>query len=195
MKSDRTRQLPRVGAVPGQLKPGCLLTPQPSHNLTSPFLALLPFLYAPGRPAKPLLQQTWGPCCHLHSPGPLAGTHGDGKHHDMHKLAPLWGRSPSAATGQLRPCLSPPYSRFSAPTAPQGHPAGPPQAATKAISVLPSSPGRLPRHLPEISCGQRVAEVNAVAIMNALLVCLFSAEILSARRSDNNMLLSSFWIM
>lgn len=56
-------------------------------------------------------------------------------------------------------------------------------------------PGWLLRHLPEISCGQCVAEVNAVVIMNALLVCLFSAEILSARRSDNNMLLSSFWIM
>lgn len=56
-------------------------------------------------------------------------------------------------------------------------------------------PGWLLRHLPEISRGQCVAEVNAVVIMNALLVCLFSAEILSVRRSDNNMLLSSFWIM
>lgn len=55
--------------------------------------------------------------------------------------------------------------------------------------------GWLLRHLPEISCGHCVAEVNAVVIMNALLVCLFSTEILSARRSDNNMLLSSFWIM
>lgn len=49
--------------------------------------------------------------------------------------------------------------------------------------------------LPKMSCPRCEEEVSAAAIVNALLVCLFSAEILSLRRSDNNMLLSSFWIM
>lgn len=52
-----------------------------------------------------------------------------------------------------------------------------------------------PQHLPGISSGRGLAEVNVLVITSVLLVCLFSPEILSVRRSDNNMLLSSFWVM
>lgn len=142
---------------------------------------------------EPQLQQTYGPHFHPHGLGPLTSTCQDG-HIVIHWSQCRGGRSPPAAISQSGHAPLPHTARFW-PWLPLGTPSCSLSGSDKGNYLTAELSGWLLRHLPEISCGQCVAEVNAVVIMNALLVCLFSAEILSARRSDNNMLLSSFWIM
>lgn len=103
MKRSRTPQVPKVGAIPGQLRPGCLLL------LPSPRTSLCPLFSSCSHPYKLLagqwtpgpMQQTQGPHRHLCSPAPLVGSTVPRRSH------PPGGRSPSAATSRLRPYLSP----------------------------------------------------------------------------------------